>query len=321
MFATSTGPHAELPAFFDVAVLAGGVSAERAVSLASGRAVQAALCQFGHFATLFDPAEIDLEDIAWRNFDVGFICLHGGAGENGRVQLQLEEIGVPYTGSQPLACRLAMSKIAAKERFARRGLATPESISLRAGDPTPQLLQQVARFGFPAVIKPDSQGSSLGVGLVAAPDDVPDAIANAKRFESVLLAERYVPGRELTVTLLDEQPLPVLQIEPERALFDYENKCTPQPGSIRALDESDPVSVAAQTLAVEAARALGTRGLVRVDLIADEATGELWLLEVNAVPGMTARSLAPLAARHAGIDMSMLCDALARAALATEVHA
>jgi len=306
------------PEFLDVAVLAGGNSAERDVSLASGRAVAAALTARGHHVTRFDPAEVDLDSINWRELDVCFIALHGGAGENGQIQLQLEEIGIPYTGSSPVAARLAMSKSGAKDRFLQYDIATPAWQMIRATAPITTIIRNLAAIGFPAVIKPDNQGSSLGVSVAWTPDDVAEAVETSSQYQSFLIAERLIAGRELTVAVLDGRALPVLEITHDRAVFDYSTKRAPATGSVVPLEDGDPLAQRAASLAVEASEALGTRGLVRVDLMVDE-NNQPWVLEVNAVPGMTDQSLAPLAAREMGCDMPRLCDFMLRSAMALEV--
>lgn len=299
-----------------LAVLAGGESAERDVSLASGAAVTAALEACGHDVVRYDPAKIELEHIPWFTFDACFLALHGGAGEDGRIQQRLTRLGVDFTGSDVAACRLAMSKSAAKERFLHTGsVNTPDYCLLHSSESLCTAGLKAGSLGYPLVVKPDSQGSSLGVSIVHRPEELAAALAQAWALDPFAVAEEFIAGRELTVALLDGRALPVLEIVTPRAFFDYEAKYS-------AADtlEQFPADLSPETLAqveraaLAAARALGTRGLVRVDLILDSA-GRPWVLEVNTTPGMTDHSLVPKAARLVGIDMPVLCDLVARSAL------
>lgn len=315
MLSKNTDPSQEDIQFLDIAVLAGGVSAEREVSLESGQAVVKALNAHGHFATMIDPSIVDLYSLNWRAFDVCFVALHGGEGENGKIQLQLEEIGIPYTGSSPVAARLAMSKVSAKERFTQHNIPTPRWQTIRATSPADQILDEVESIGFPAIIKPDNQGSSLGVSIANTADDVADAVQEGRQYESFLVAERMIAGREFTVAVLDGEPLPVLEIDSGDGVFNYHSKKAPAPGSVHPLKPNDKAAQKAAKVAVEAAAALGTCGLVRVDVIVDEQE-QPWVLELNAVPGLTEQSLAPLAARYAGLNMSDLCNSMVRGVVA-----
>lgn len=300
-----------------IAVLAGGESAERDVSLASGRAVAAALSAASRQVEVVDPAISDLVHLAWNDFDACFIALHGGPGEDGRVQSLLESFGVCYTGSGPAASQLAMSKSAAKERFADAGVPTPEFIVEQLTDPRQEHVY-LADLGFPLVVKPDRQGSSIGVGFAGNEAELHARWNEARRFDSRVLVERWIDGREFTVALLGRRPLPLIEIVTPRALFDYEAKYE------SALTEyrfehglGDAVAERITGMAVAAAEALETTGLVRVDLMVDRA-GRPWVLEVNTVPGLTAHSLAPKAAARAGLDMSGLCQWMIEDALLAE---
>jgi len=302
----------------DVAVLLGGESSERDISLASGICVAAALEASGHHVAAFDPTDGDLFGINWSQFDVCYVALHGGAGEGGLVQRDLEELAIPYTGSGPVASRLALSKMAAKERFAQHDVPTPEAICFRASKTDDPVVPQFGSLGFPVVIKPDGQGSSLGLGLARSPEEVASCIDAARAYESCLVAERLIEGREFTVAVLDRQPLPALEILPTRTLFDAEDKLGRQPAASRFPERH--LSAQVENVAVEAAEALGTRGLVRVDLMLDRQ-GQPWVLEVNTIPGMTERSIVPRIARQAGMSMPQLCDHLVRACIAEAVLA
>ena len=297
-----------------VALLAGGDSAEREVSIASGQQVELALSESGWSPFLIDPAEDDLAAVDWSAFDVCFVALHGGAGEDGRIQQQLEQFGVPYTGSGPAASRLAMSKSAAKERFAECGVASlPYALISAAG--TKGSEKKLETLGFPLVVKPDGQGSSLGVNVASGPDDLVRCVAESARYDYCAVIEPFVLGREFTISLLGRDPLPMIEIVAAQRLFTYEAKYS-SPATEYRLDSKLPWTVEAELYrtAVAAAEALGTAGLVRVDLMLDE-NQRPWVLEVNTIPGMTERSLSPRAARGAGMEMPALVDWMVRDAI------
>ncbi len=313
-----------------VAVLAGGDSAERAVSLASGAGVVRALQQAGHAPEVIDPAGRDLDSVEWERFDGCFLALHGGAGEDGRVQNHLTRCGVAYTGSGPRASRLAMSKSAAKAVFRTAGVPTPDYVLLepkkgpglicakhppgRSGklNLVPFSARLVARLGFPLVVKPDGQGSSLGVGIARSAAEFPDRVAQSGRVGSMVLAERLIEGREFTVALFQGSPLPLLEIVGREELFDYRSKYSSTLIEYHFQTGLPPILIEQlRETAARAASALGARGLVRVDLLLD-TDNRPWVLELNTLPGMTDHSLAPKAARRAGIDMPRLCDQILR---------
>lgn len=300
-----------------VAVLAGGSSPEREVSLRSGAAVAKALAGAGHEVERIDPAQRDLIDIAWDHFDACFIALHGGAGEDGRVQQDLERLNVPYTGSGPQACRLAMSKSESKRRFVEFQVPTPHFALIAAHESAAEIAPRVAPLGYPLVVKPDNQGSSLGVTIVDSPRELSRGIAEAFQFDALAIAEPLVRGREFTVSVLDDRALPLVEIISPERVFSYEAKYQSSLTEYRFdFELGEAAQSAISQAALAAARSLGTCGLARVDVIVDH-DGEVWVLEVNTVPGMTARSLAPQAAARAGLDLSALCDLLVRQCLAT----
>jgi D-alanine-D-alanine ligase len=290
----------------------GGTSAERAVSLESGRAVARALRQSGHVVTAVDPAETDLATYPWQQVDVCFIALHGPAGEDGTVQRLLEDRQVPYTGSGPAASRLALSKSASKERFLQHGISTPPYVLVHESDTAGEIQQKAAGIGYPLVVKPDSQGSTLGVSIVAAPDHLARALTACFSLEAFGLIERRIVGREMTVAVLEREPLPILEIISPRELFDYQAKYHDDSVEHRFdLGLADEVLRDIERTAVASASALGTRGLCRVDLILDQHQRP-WVLEVNTIPGFTDHSLAPKAAAKAGISFPNLCNRLVR---------
>ncbi len=302
-----------------VALLAGGDSAERAISLKSGAAVHAALLSRGHRVMHLDPQFFDLGEIDWRQFDVAFIALHGQFGEDGQVQQILEQAGVPYTGSQAMASRLAFSKSAAKERFQQYGVPTPNYTLIHFSDDLARVQRVAGQMGLPLVIKPDTQGSSLGVTIVRQLPQLEQATQTCFQFDSFGLMETAIEGSEWTVAVLDDQVLPPIQIESPHGWFDYQAKYHSEETRYR-FDYSVSAATVRQIEAVglAACQSLGTRGLARVDLMLD-AEGQPWVLEVNTVPGLTDHSLAPKAAAQIGLDYADLCERMIQASLAGAV--
>ncbi len=291
-----------------VAVLAGGDSDEREISLQSGSAVQQALSSRGHLALHLDPAVVDLAGVDWRQFDVAFLALHGQFGEDGQVQQILEDAGIPYTGSDATASRLAFSKSAAKERFLQFGVPTPEYSLLHYTDDVTRIEKVTGEIGYPLVIKPDCQGSSLGISIVRSAAEVPAALKLCFQFDSFAVVERAIMGTEWTVGMLDELLLPPILIETDREFFDWQAKY--EDDNTRYLFESNFPQHVVETIANvarNACRALGTRGMARVDLRVDEAM-QPWVLEVNTIPGYTSHSLVPKAAARMGIEFAELCE-------------
>ncbi|MCH8044858.1 MAG: D-alanine--D-alanine ligase [Planctomycetes bacterium] len=302
-------------ASLQLVVLYGGDSPEREISLASGRSVARALQSAGHDVSLIDPAETVIEAINWHDVDACFIALHGGAGEDGRIQQRLQQQGVPYTGSDPAASRLAMSKRASKDAFRAAGIPTPPCVLVEPCDTPSQAARKVIPLGYPMIVKPDEQGSSLGVEVVTEAVELAAATRRCRQFGPQVLAERLVVGRELTISVLGRRALPVLEIVSPNGLFDYRAKYSSPDTEYRLRTGlSEAVLADVSQVAVTAAEALATRGLVRVDVILDREDRP-WVLEVNTVPGMTERSLSPKAAAEAGLDMPQLCDWIVRDAL------
>ena len=304
-----------VPSIGRVIVLLGGDSAEREISVRSGNAVAEALQSAGYAVERVDPARTALDRIDWRPDDVCFLALHGAAGEDGRVQQWLQDRGLCYTGSGPEASRKAMHKSAAKAIWNELGLPTPPWLCVAADDPPQQWLPAALSLGGPVVVKPDDQGSSIGLRLASGPEEIVAAVAHASQFGPVVLVERFVPGREITATLLGQTALPLVEIESADSVFDYQAKYSSATTRYRLPAPLEPM-IADEVVgtALAAAEALGVEGLSRVDLRVDPA-GRPWLLEVNTTPGMTARSLAPLAAQAAGLSLPQLCDRLVREAV------
>jgi D-alanine-D-alanine ligase len=298
-----------------VAVLSGGPSAEREISLQSGAAVARALKIAGHAVREIDPAHEDVAGCNWNAFDVAFIALHGKFGEDGQVQQILENALIPYTGSGVPASQLAFSKSASKERFAQQQVPTAPYVLIHESDTAHRIAQQAEQLGFPLVVKPDTQGSSLGVTIVQQVEDLPAALVRCFHYDAFGLLEQAVRGSEWTVGLLDDRALPPIRIETERMFFDYAAKY--EDDETRYQFESDVPAEQVDGI-VQAARsacaAVGTSGLARVDLILDQS-GSPQVLEVNTVPGLTDHSLVPKAAARLGLTMAELCQACLSSAL------
>jgi len=290
--------------FGKVAVLLGGKSAEREVSLKSGGMVLAALRKKGVDAHPFDPKEKDLLELVKERFQRVFIALHGGFGEDGTVQGVLEWLGIPYTGSGVLASALAMDKVRTKRLWAAEGLPTAPYAVL--GKDT-NLKAVAKKLGVPLFVKPASEGSSVGMTKVKKAGDLEEAYALAVNYDPVVIAEKFIDGAELTVAILGERVLPIIRIETPREFYDYEAKYIANdtryliPCGVSAKKEKE-----LQAICLKAFRALGCRGWGRVDLMLDKRARP-YLLEVNTSPGMTDHSLVPMAARAVGISYEDLC--------------
>jgi D-alanine-D-alanine ligase len=280
-----------------VALLAGGDSDEREISL-----------QSGHTVVHLDPAVVDLPTVDWRTLDIAFNALHGRFGEDGGVQQILEAAGVPYTGSDAATSRLSFNKSAAKERFLQTGVPTPPYVLVHYADDPDRIARLVGGIGYPLVVKPDTQGSSLGVSIVREPAALDAALRLCFQYDAFGLIESYITGTEWTVGLIDDQVLPAICIETSREFFDYHAKYLDEATQYQ-FDTGWPVAdvAAIEQAGADACQALGTRGMARVDLRVD-AAHRPWVLEVNTVPGMTDHSLIPKAAARVGIDFAELCD-------------
>ena len=301
-----------------VAVLMGGTSAERDVSLSTGAQVAVALGERGFDVESIDAADTAfIERIRTGGFDVVFICLHGRYGEDGTVQGLLEILRVPYVGSGVLASALAMDKVMSKHIFVAEGLTTPPYVVLRSGD-SHDLDGATAALGVKVVVKPASEGSSVGMTIVHGPRELPGAVSLAFAHDETIIIEQYVEGVEVTVGVIGNDTLvalPTLEIVPEHEFYDYESKYVP--GMSRHII---PARISAgarhecERLSVAAHLALGCRGMSRSDLIVT-AEDEVLFLETNTIPGMTKTSLLPDAARAAGIEFPALCLRLVQLAL------
>ncbi len=291
-----------------VAVLMGGVSAEREISLSSGRAVSDALKEAGYTVTQVVVDDTSGRELDGLDVDIVFIAMHGRFGEDGGVQELLESMGIPYTGSGVRASSMAMDKVESKWTFVLSGLPTPEFIALRQGQPMQELEGLfLRRLPMPMVAKPSRSGSSVGVSIVHNISELPGALETAFRYDGKVVVERYVKGRELTVGVLGEEALPVIEIRPAREFYDLSAKYADRDTHYIA-NPNIPGEVydKAQRLALDAHRSLGCSGFSRVDMILSDDM-ELFLLEVNTIPGFTERSLFPKAAEVAGISLPELC--------------
>jgi D-alanine-D-alanine ligase len=305
--------------FGRVAVLMGGWSTERQVSLWSGEGVLNALQRRGIDATGIDASKETLLSLGQQGYARAFNVLHGTGGEDGTLQAVLDLQGVPYTGSGVLASALAMDKLRTKRMWKAEGLPTPEWMSLRSpGD----ALKAAEQFGYPLFVKPSDEGSSVGISKVKHATQLGSAFRRAAgEFEHrprAVLAERFIAGGEYTCAMLDGQPLPLIRIEPEGEFYDYHAKYISDqtryhcPAGLDPLHEAELARICARAFELIGGRCWG-----RVDFMLD-AQGKPWLLEVNTVPGMTSHSLVPMAARASGIDYEELCWAVLETTLGAD---
>jgi D-alanine-D-alanine ligase len=316
-----------------VAVLKGGRSLERQVSLRSGAQVEDALQRLGHETLVLDAGFNLVERLREDRPDVAFIALHGRDGEDGTVQELLEAIGVPYTGSGPSACIQCADKVLAKHLMRDAGIPTPDfysfnETSFRELGAAAALPDIEAKLGFPIVVKPASQGSALGIKFAQSSEEVPSAVVSAFSYDRKILLERNVRGRDLAVSVLDSpggdppQALPVVEAVPrEEDFYDFEARY--QIGRTTFVCPAElpaEVTARAQELALAVYALLGCHGFARVDLMLEQDTQELFVLETNAVPGFTETSLLPQAADAAGIDFDELVSRVLATALSRPLH-
>ncbi len=292
-----------------VTVMLGGPSAEREVSLRSGAAVARALREYGHRVTELDPRERDW--VLPLETDVVFLALHGTYGEDGTVQARLEELGVPYTGCDAGSSRVAFDKVLTKQRCLAAKVPTARFEVLRV--PQPGL---PAGWKPPVVLKPVRQGSSVGLHFVSQPEAFETALADALRYDSEVLMEERIVGREVTVGILEAEALPLVEVKPHSGAFDYESKYTKGATDFQCPADFDPITTErAQAAALGAFRAVGGRDYARVDVMI-QYDGSPVVLEVNTLPGMTETSLFPKAAAARGISFVALCQRMIALAMA-----
>src|SRR4051794_13013332 len=296
-----------------VAVLKGGRSLERSVSLNSGSRVEDALERLGHDVVPIDVGPDLVPRLREARPDVAFVALHGQDGEDGAVQELLEPLGIPYTGSGSAACARSWDKVLAKHTLREAGIPTPDFHAfteaafedLGAAQALPDIEREL---GFPVVVKPARGGSALGIKFAAAAGDIPGALVAAFAYDSKILLERHVAGNDLAVSVVDGRPLPVIEAVPNgEDFYDFEARYEiGRTAFVCPAPLSGADTARAQELAVAAWDALGCRGFARVDLLHDRATGELTVLEANTIPGLTDTSLLPQAADAAGIGFDEL---------------
>jgi len=295
-----------------VAVLMGGRSAEREVSLMSGTGVLAALRSRGVDAHPFDPAERPMDDLRREGFGRAFVVLHGRWGEDGTVQGALELLDIPYTGSGVMASSIALDKVYTKRIWSTHGLPTPGFTLARSGT---DVLEATRRFGLPLAVKPSREGSTIGFTKVVSVDQCDAAYEIARRHDDDVLCEQFVDGRELTVAVLgtgrSARALPVIEIIAPAGNYDYQNKYfRDDTRYVCPADLPAALSERIRTLAVESFHALGCEGWARADFMLRRADLEPFLLEINTAPGMTGHSLVPMAARAEGLSYEDLCLAV-----------
>jgi D-alanine-D-alanine ligase len=307
-----------------VAVLAGGRSPEREVSLRSGHRVMTALRSRGFDAFVVDPAEVPLvETLSAAGVSACYVALHGKEGEDGTVQRLLELLGVPYTGTPPFACEITFDKILAKEALDAAGVPTPswaavEAPALRDLGGGAILHRLVGRVGLPAVVKPSKAGSAMGLSFVDREADLPNAVMGALSFADAAVVERKIEGIEVAASMVGspDEPLPLVEVTPKAGVFDYAARYTAGATEYHAPARMTPeIAGSCQNVAAQAFRTLGLRDVSRADILVD-AEDRPWVVDVNVSPGMTDTSLLPMAAQAAGIGFADLCERILRLALA-----
>ena len=307
-----------------VAVLAGGRSPEREVSLRSGHRVMTALQARGYEAFVLDPAEDALvETLSAATLAACYIALHGKEGEDGTVQRLLEVLRIPYTGTAPFACQITFDKVLAKEALHAAGVSTPawatvEAAALRDLGGGPILHHVAERVGLPAVVKPSRAGSAMGISFVEREMDLPGAVMSALSFSDAVVVERKIEGVEVAAAMVGavHEPLPLVEIVPKSGVFDYAARYTAGATEYFAPARLVPeVAGACQREAAAAFTTLGLRDVSRADIMVD-AQGRPWVIDVNVSPGMTDTSLLPMAAQSAGIGFTDLCERILQLALA-----
>ncbi len=308
-----------------VAVLKGGRSLERQVSLKSGARVEDALERLGHEVIPIDVGSELVDQLNESRPEIAFVALHGGDGEDGTVQELLEVLAIRYTGSGVSACIRTADKVLAKHAMRDHGIPTPDFYAFNetafGGLGAAQALPAIEeRLQFPIVVKPAGQGSALGIKFARTPSDVPTALVAAFSYDRKVLLERYVPGRELAISIIDEndsaRALPIVEAVPQQEdFYDFESRY--EIGRTRFVcpaELDDAVAARAGEIALEVYRLLGCAGFARVDLMLEQGTGELYVLEANTVPGLTETSLLPQAADAAGISFDELIGRIVAAA-------
>ena len=299
--------------FGKVGVLFGGRSAERAVSLMSGKGVLEALLSKGLDAHPFDPEQRSLAELAAEKFDRVFIVLHGRYGEDGTMQGALEQLGIPYTGSGVMAASIAMDKIMSKRLWLAHSLPVPNFSILEAHNFQKDALYALPeKLGFPLMLKPAHEGSTIGIRKITQASELEAGFEVSKQYDNVILAEEFINGRELTIAVLgnqhDAKALPVIEIRVPTGSYDYEHKYFSDDTQYLCPAPIDnALTEQVQKLAVQAYKIIGCRGWARLDMMLRASDNQPFLLEINAVPGMTGHSLVPMAAKAIGLSYADLC--------------
>lgn len=308
----------DLDRFGRIGILMGGSSSEREVSLNSGKAVYESLK-----TKALDVVAIDIQTDNWRenrqliqeaHIDIAFIALHGRFGEDGQIQAMLEQMNIPYTGSGPAASRLAMDKIISRRIFQEERLPVPNYVDVSRNDEQGLIFEATQHLSPPLVVKPAAQGSSIGLSIIDTQRQVTKAVQHAANFSERIIIEEYIRGREITVGILGDTALPVVEIIPQNKFYDYEAKYTLGKSSyVVPANLSEQITIQAQRVAHAAHKLLGCSGFSRVDmrLSLDNIP---FILEVNSIPGLTSNSLLPKAAKAAGLDFTQLCICILRLA-------
>jgi D-alanine-D-alanine ligase len=289
-----------------IVVLAGGVSAEREVSLESGACVAAALKQRGHRVLRFDPAILALHEIP-RSTDVIIPMLHGTGGEDGTLQRGLERLGIPWLGSSAQASELTFDKVATREALSNAGLPVAPGLALPR-NASRELIKNASRqIGYPQVVKPAAQGSSVGISIVDSEREIDAAANEAARWGEMFLIEKYIEGREVTVPVINGEVFPVVEILPSARWYDYSAKYTDETTRYDIAPKNLPANLT--DIVMAACKICGVAGISRTDLRID-SDGHAWILEINTIPGMTSHSLVPMSVRSRGISIGELCEQL-----------
>lgn len=289
-----------------IVVLAGGDSAEREVSLESGTCVALELRQRGHDVLLFDPAILALSEIP-RATDIIFPMLHGTGGEDGTLQRQLNQLGIPWLGSSAEASALTFDKVATRRVLANAGLPVAPGIAFAHDVPGSSIHIASRRIGYPQVVKPATQGSSVGVAIVDTERGIDAAVAEAGRWSNTILIEKYIDGREITVPVINGEAFPVVEILPVARWYDYSAKYRDEATCYNVAPENVPPDLV--DIVIAACETCGVTGITRTDLRID-SEGDPWILEINTIPGMTSHSLVPMSIRARGQNVGELCERL-----------
>ena len=306
----------------NIAVLMGGISPERKISLQSGKAVSNALEKADNHVIKIVVNDDLVSELDNYKIDVAFVALHGHFGEDGGIQEVLESKDIPYTGSGVSASRLTMDKVKSKEIFIKNNIPTPDYFAVSTTQSMSEIVKSVKKLKLPVVTKPVSNGSSIGISIIREYDELPDGIKHTGSQSTEALIEKYIGGRELTVSILDDKALPVIEIKTSTGFYDYDakyNSKNTQYIILESAEESSECTLShavydrVQELAIRAHNSLGCCTFSRVDMILGN-DGEIYILEVNTIPGFTERSLLPKAAAAANISFTELCSIIVGAA-------